>query len=152
MFHLFRTYVVANAFTLQVFHQQSWLRGADRGGPLGCGGLRVHTGSQEGTTASVEHKAISTDVVAGVEHEAACMLSFSLCLSLSLFQLDAAGQQQHHVPTAGVRGQAWPVATAPNGSGRDNFPPQVVKSEPISKGTGEEARTGAAWESRTRGR
>jgi hypothetical protein len=109
-------------------------------------------GKPSGRNSKRRAQAISIGVVAGVEHEAACMLSFSLCLSLSLFQLDAAGQQQHHVPTAGVRGQAWPVATAHNSSGHDNFPPQAVKSKPNSKGTGEEARTGTAWESWTQGR
>jgi hypothetical protein len=36
MFYLFRTYVAAGAFMLQVFHEQAWQRGAGEGGPLAC--------------------------------------------------------------------------------------------------------------------
>jgi hypothetical protein len=90
MFHLFMTYVAANAFMLQVFHQQSWLGCAGRGGPLGYSGPRMRAGSQAGATAGAEHKAVSMGMAAGVEHEAASMLVCSL--SMSLFQLDAADQ------------------------------------------------------------
>jgi hypothetical protein len=65
-------------FMLQVFHQEVWLGGAGRGGPLGHSGPRVHAGSQAG----VEQKTISMGVASSVEHEAASMLGCSLCLSL----------------------------------------------------------------------
>jgi hypothetical protein len=79
-------------FMLQVFLQQARLGGASRGGPLGRSSSCARAGSQVGATASAEHKDVSMGVAADVEHEAASMLGCSL--SLSLFQIDAAGQRQ----------------------------------------------------------
>jgi opacity protein-like surface antigen len=66
---------------LQVFHQQTPLGGAGRGGPLGQSSHRVRVGSQAGATAGAKHKAVSMGVAAGVEHEVASMLGCSLSLS-----------------------------------------------------------------------
>jgi hypothetical protein len=74
-----------------VFHLQARLGGTGKGGPLGHSGLHVRARSQAGVTASTEHKS-TMSVAAGVEHEAASMLT---ALSLSVFQIDMASQQQH---------------------------------------------------------
>jgi hypothetical protein len=58
---------------LQVFHEQAWQGGTDRGGPLGHRSPRVLVGSEAGAVVGAEHKAVSIDVVAGMEHEAASM-------------------------------------------------------------------------------
>jgi hypothetical protein len=73
MFHLFWTYVAANAFMLHVYHEQVWQGGAGEGSPVGYISPHVRVGSEEDTTAGTEHKVISMGVVAGTEHEAASM-------------------------------------------------------------------------------
>jgi hypothetical protein len=73
MFHLFRTYVAANAFMLQVFHEQVRQGGTCKGGPLGRSDPRVHAGSKAGAVADAKHQAVSIGVAAGAEHEATSM-------------------------------------------------------------------------------
>jgi hypothetical protein len=131
-------------FTLQVFHQQARLGSVGRGGPLGCSGSCVRVGSQAGATAGAKHKVVSMDMAVAVEHEAVSMLDCSL--SLSIFQIDAAGQQQHHTLAAACRQQECParrglsllllMAAAPQAC--------TVKSRPSGRGTGEGARAGAS--------
>jgi predicted GNAT superfamily acetyltransferase len=69
--------------------------------PLGRSSFHVCAGSQAGATASAGHKDVSMGVAVDVKHEAASMLGCSL--SLFLFQIDAAGQQQHHAPAVACK-------------------------------------------------
>jgi hypothetical protein len=51
MFRMFQTYVAANAFMLQVLHDQAREVGADGGGPLGRSVPHVRAGSKAGAVA-----------------------------------------------------------------------------------------------------
>jgi hypothetical protein len=95
--------------------------GADRGGPLGCSGPRVCTGGQAGTTVGMEHKVVSIGVAA--EHKSTSMFGCSLGRST------AASRASNSMRAIGVRGQAWPIATALNGNGCNNFPTQSMHGQ-----------------------
>jgi hypothetical protein len=77
-----------------------------------------------------------------VEHEAAFMLGCSPSLSLFLlilagFGRSASASRASSMRAAGVCCQAWPIAASPDGSGRDDFPPQACTvSGPSGRGTG----------------
>jgi hypothetical protein len=99
MFHLFWTYVIANALRCKCFIGRSDSRAHERWFPRAhVQRTRVRTGSQ--AAVGVEHKIVSMGMTVGVEHEAVSMLGCSLSLFPPLFQIDAAGQQHHHVPTS----------------------------------------------------
>ena len=100
-------------------------RGTGRGGPLGRSSPLMQAGSQAGTTAGAEHKAVSMGKTTGVELEAVLGCPLSLFILAGCGRSAAASRPSSSMRAAGVRGQAWPVAAAPDGSGRDNPPPQV---------------------------
>jgi hypothetical protein len=90
----------------------------DRDGPLRCSDPHLRVGSQAGVTTGMEHKGVSMGMAASMKLHHARLLSFSPGCG----QSTAASRASSSMQTIGVHALAWPVATAPDGSGCDNSP------------------------------
>jgi hypothetical protein len=122
-----------------VFHLQVRLGGADRGGPWAQRSLRGHenrSGCDSGRGAqSYIHGCGSKRGAPSCIHARLLSLSpYSRLIRL----VSTPSRASSSMWAAGVHGQAWLVAAAPDGSRRDNFPPQActIKSDPVAEAQG----------------